>query len=550
MQQSTTHRTIGAVRRSHSSASRGSPLARCGISDEESRAAGTSAELRTPISPVPCCRMLGALVAAVLLCGPTLAVDPSAGPLFSIWHIEGHGYGWQLDQIAAGFPFEPSIRVPGVEQLYNAESVQSLSWNTPRFSKFNKGSIVLRMNNITTELDHTFRRIWPLTEDNWRYSFLCIRRLPETGKLDDTPLPCPFVSDERWAEAGETWALSPWLRRLQKMIPNPTSVILRENNEGARLSFDSLYEVVDGAKRWKSKAQLDAICLRSSEWVDTKRAAGSVEEHRAEFQRAETALYQALFAAFDRNLSESWRGKLRTVGYGGAYENYQHDAASPNLYMGWYRPAVLTDPAHLREWNDWRANWDAGNANPRAWRELSIRMRGPTLFEGAQQGRHDVVDPESFAAYMAFGMWAMQHPGREVRMTYWEGYRTRPDKLLLVSQPWRDAVTALGRSDLLTLTVGDYETAVEKHMARIHTNPILSRFWRDGTTQIIGSPQNDAQNVRVYATETTCQGEAQSLLYVYSPCSLTGPVQVGNHTLPTGFRRSAYYLTNPVQEVQ
>jgi hypothetical protein len=527
------------------------------------------------------------LLAFLLLC----AVASADGPLFSIWHIDGHGYQWQQDRQADGLPMEASIRIPHYVQLASVFRLQELELNAPVLSSFSGQPVQVRFHNLGGAIAdaRVIPRIRPLTAETFRQSHVCVRVLPD-GLLDDTPMPCPFAGPAAWSQFGQMLATAPWTTRLQQIVENPAGVIFRENNESPTVTFNQLWrksvvykrnstgklvpvtltdspsvyadpvgpewhyyteQTINGPKvraaSWQLDAALDLIDLRAKEWVAPRRPGNPLDPRQAaDFDALVREQYRAFYDTFDANLSPGWSGKLRTVGYGNWSETKPHDTASPPLYLAYWTPDVLTDPGYLTTKLDW-FNEQIGR-QPQAWREWSVGCYPKSIYTGLQLGVHDAVDPASFAGFMLHAAWRnLQSPGVEARMTYWDNYNTLPTQLMLTGSHVT-AVQALGREDLLSLTIHDYEVAVMQQMARIHQHPVLNRYWREGTTTVLDSPQNDAATVRVYATETKIEGVQQTLLCVYTPCGLTGEIQVGEWTVPA--KRFAYYLTGAVREIE
>lgn len=511
------------------------------------------------------------------------------GPIFSIWHIDGHGYQWQIDQLNKDLPIEPSIRMPAGNQMSDKSGLDA---NAAMLSKFDGRSISLRMNNLTNELDYTFGRINPLTEENWVNSFLSIRRLSD-GTLDDTPIPSPWAGTTAWSNAGRIWALSNWFKRLQEIIPNPKSVVLRENNEGPEFIFDQLYLstrvrwyradnntmqfatintprdkwlwdsstitnqipiVGDDWKiwygntgdtlfvyRWKTDQELDYVDLRAKEWMATHRHL-KPNECQQEIVNLVKEQYLAFFSSFVENLSESWKSVWNgNVGYG---SDPYHDSNSLQTYTGFYRAEALTHPDYINEVVERRKQWEKEKVNPKSWRELSIRLRGPTVYANRKNNSGDFVESESYAGFNVFYAWAMQSINRDVRLVWWEGYLTKPTANVL-NDSWKASATSLGATpEILNLTVGQCEVAIMQHLDRIHKNPILNKYWKQGITNLLTSPINTTSTIKIYATETKIDGLSNSLLFVYSPSTITTPINVGPYTLSEGFSRYGYYLAS------
>ena len=460
--------------------------------------------------------MTRAILAFLLLCSVAVA----DGPLFSIWHVTGHQYQWQADQIAAGLPLEPSIKLPTLSEANKAKTVTSqLDAHAAVLQTFSGGPIAIKFDNITTEIDRTFPR-FAVNESNWRESVVCVRRKAD-GTLDQTPIADPFGPVEKWRDCGRQFAESQWMKQAQVHIPTVTRVIFRENNEGARRRF-KLLGTEQG--QWLPCSTLQAISLRDAEWVEPRRGR-PMAECADEWFAEENARYQAFYEGFDAALTPGWRGKMQTVGYGRADENYQNDAQSPALYLGGSAGEVLTDPFYRTQLSNDFSRWE--------WAEWSVSLKGSVVAAGVVQGRTAAVDPESFAGYMTHSAWRMQ--GKPVRLTFFAKHTTVPTQLIVTEPEDITACQSIGRPDLLTLTVQDYEIALLRQMARIHDHPVLSRYWNEGTTVVLPSTS------QVYATETTVPGEARKLLCVYTPCDLTGEIQVGEWSVPA--KRLGYWLT-------
>ena len=546
-------------------------------------------------------KLLAGAVASLLLCSAAVAEDPT----FAIWHIDGHGYRWQQDQLDAGLPLERSIRMMSMfeNRMNNPKDVARLDADAAILSLWNGHDVVLRMNNIGPELDKTVPRVSPLSCETWRQSHMSIV-LKSDGTLEDTPVVSPWADTAAWSTAGRRWAESLWMKRLQAIIPNPTGWILRENNEGGRhtlrimweeakakyLNHNNVYVWLDGeaiAKvprekwlneftlqpftpdwrqkiptsgvhwRWKLDSVLDAtVDLRAKEWraqVDPESDTYPAE-FQDEFYTLENAQYHALYDAFEAKSAPGWQGnRIGTVGYGDWDENQQNPAASPPLYLAYYRPPSLTQRAlgsgQVGNYYDWVLQYrDRCIANNAGWQELSIGINKKIIYAGAVAGQHDAIDPEAYAGYMTWVSWALHIPGKPFRGVGWEGYLTK-DTQRLFTDADAPLLASIGRSDLLPVTVGNYEVELLKAFDFIHDNPVVSRYRREGTTRVLSSPLNDASSVRVWATETTIPGETRKLLYVFTPCTLTGEIEVGEWTVPS--KKVAYYLT-PValEEVQ
>jgi hypothetical protein len=517
------------------------------------------------------------------------------GPVLSIWHIDGHGYPWQKAQMDAELPLEFSVRMTHSLRRNIVRQVELLNVHEPILSTLNGKTISLRMNNIRGgEVDDTIGRVNPLTMDNWRTEHMCIH-LKEDGTLDSVPAPSPFagqVGIDAWTKAGKEWATSLWMTRLQQIIHSPQKWILRENNEAGRVTHGQLWEQMKAQVlnrnnlyvwadpktpqelylhphtkqpftsdwrrlsptatimwRWKPDDVLDAtIDLRAKEWVGPRREIYPTETLN-EFYQLENEQYHALYNAFESNSASGWQGTREGfVGYGGWSENQQNPAASSTLYMAFYRSKILTDKIKVAgtvgNYYDWVIDYrDQCNANNAKWNELSISISKAIIHTGAVAGKHAAVDPKSYADYTTWVAWVLQ--GKDVRFVEWHGYRTEPTQKLYAGTETDIALlSSINRSDLLEVTIGDYELATLDAFNKIHDSTFISKYWKEGTTTVLPSTLNNAVDVKVFATETTLPNDTTKLIYVYSPCDLTGEIKVGPYTLPEGFQRSGYYLAD------
>lgn len=448
-------------------------------------------------------------------------------PTFAIWHVTGHGYPWQASQLAQGFPIEPSIKLPTLSEANKQKSVTNqIDAFASSLRQFDGRDICIRFDNITTEIERTFPRIVPLTEDNWRDSVLCVRRKID-GTLDQTPVPDPLGPVEMWRECGRRFADSLWMRQVQVHIPNPRSVIFRENNEGARRRFKFL-----GTEQgeWLPREVIESQSMREAEWVEERRNI-PMAACMGEWFDEENARYHDFYSGFENALTPAWQGKLRYVGYGREDENYQNHAMSPALYLG---DDVLTNPQIASRLDMDFSQWD--------WAEWSISLKAPLIYLGAMRGVTAIVDPESWAGFITHAMWRMRRHNSEVRLVHFAKHTATPYQSLFTEADDIAAAHAMGRPDLLSLVLWQYELPVMREQARIRDHGTISRYWQHGTTRVIPTEAG------VYATETSISGESETLLFVYTPCDLTGDIQVGEWSVPA--QRFGYWLTNQVREVE
>jgi hypothetical protein len=265
-----------------------------------------------------------------------------------------------------------------------------------------------------------------------------------------------------WYAAGLRWGSAPVLRRLQAAYPDPPLVVFVSNNEQPRLTWTQAREA--GLK-------LPGAGPEASD-----------EQWRRSVGDAWTERYRELFRGFRDALdSDHWRRRARFVGY----EAYGQPALG--RWSGWVEYSLHTQDRP----EPWSAVWDGasvsyylGDWNPstdfRVWSPqiesmnllpmlTATRLHSPGFwFEiSTWDGRSDELpidkgelyrtlhqswDPERYGGMVQFGMWLLRpRVVREFRDTL---------SLRQNFQPFFDAVLdAVGR---------------------VHENPVLERYWREG----------------------------------------------------------------------
>lgn len=200
---------------------------------------------------------------------------------------------------------------------------------------------------------------------------------------------------------------------------------------------------------------------------------------------------------------------------------------------------------------------------------MSIHIKPRAVYEGAVNGRHAALDPDSYRGYITQILWLLRRSGEPVMLRAWWPSKTKPEDSIFQDGDPRAALASIGREDLLDKTVEDYEIAVFEAINSICENKTLRRFWMDGVSVTAGEPfprlldvdVNDPRadwldnkgritdaRLMVWVQEIELDGFDRNLLVLYSPADLEGTVTVGEYVLPV--KRRAYFLTNPVQEIE
>ncbi len=274
----------------------------------------------------------------------------------------------------------------------------------------------------------------------------------------------PFGPTRFWSEVGRRWTESPMMRKLQEWYPDPPLVIFVSNNEAAKLQWKSVEDDFRFRQTYPNGGD-DAFKrqVMADGWI---------------------ARYRALQQGMrDGLVSGPWKTGARFVGY---------DAFGPRHFARWWGweefglpTAGRIDPAPLT-WDggspsfyiyNWQAlsaeykifgpeieamNWvfmlkEAHRFNPDFWFELSSwDGHEPENFEGDKRKEFarwgQSLSPERYLGMLQFGMWLLRP--RAVRD--FRGYRDT----LLDSEA--------------------YFVPVMDAVDRVHRDPTLRHFWREG----------------------------------------------------------------------
>ncbi len=273
---------------------------------------------------------------------------------------------------------------------------------------------------------------------------------------------CPFGPVEPWRRAGRSWTDNSFFKRIQEWYPDPPLVLLISNNEHAKLAWTEAEQ---------SKRYLDRYGRgRSAEFKRKVVGDGWVER------------YRALLDGLRAGLGEGWRKRVKLVGYeafppvhfgrwGGWMEYSLYtpgrldpqplvwDGGSPSYYL--HNWMTLTD---YTLWSPQveTMNWvfmlrEVRRTRPDFWFELSTwdgnvpgQANDKRMFY-ARQGQR--FTPARYEGFVQYGMWL-----------------TRPR----VVREFRGYLETVAYA-------GPYFDAILRAVDRVYQEPVLRRFWRQGT---------------------------------------------------------------------
>lgn len=304
-----------------------------------------------------------------------------------------------------------------------------------------------------------------------------VAELIADGASSQGPLP-PLRPDSPpglWYEAGRRWSATPLLARLQAIYPEPPLVLFVSNNEQPKLTWVHVRDQKIALPGLAAGADDDAV----------RRAVGDAWALR----------YRELIRGFRDGLaSDHWRRHSRFIGY----EAFGQPAMG--RWPGWPEYSLHSGD----RFEPWSAAWEGGSVSyytPNWTTSSDFRVMSPQIetmnwvpmLEAARRvrpdfwfelstwdGRSDGIEkdkddfyaalgqqwtPQRYSGMVQYGMWLMRpRTVREFRDT-----QSRPDHY---HQDFVVIMDAVGR---------------------VHENPVLARFWRDGRLVANTSAQHPYQ---------------------------------------------------------
>jgi hypothetical protein len=273
----------------------------------------------------------------------------------------------------------------------------------------------------------------------------------------------PFGPVALWREAGMQWATSPMMKKLQEWYPDPPLLLFISNNEHVKLQWtkvedDQRYLKLYGRGRdddFKRKVVGDG-------WIERYRALqGGLRDGLANARWKERARFLG-YDAFGPAHFGRWPGWMEYALYSkGRIDPWPlaWDGGSPSFYV--YNWAAVTDYTVFSPQVE-TMNWvfmqsEALRLNPRFWFEMSVWDGHEPTQENdkrktyAKSGQR--FTPERYGGMAQFGMWLLRP--RSVRE--FRGYQDTLEQ----AEP--------------------YFLPIVEGVDRVHRNPTLREFWRNGT---------------------------------------------------------------------
>lgn len=362
------------------------------------------------------------------------------------------------------------VRPLGFTPAWQVEQIRRGRYLLPWFWMGTPPADPAKNPGYTTVFDATYygsaigylaRHRLPLAFDMPPWELLLPRVSPVFAKTDASGNPlaiAPFGPVSPWYEAGRAWARDPSLLQLQRLYPDPPLVLFISDNESHQLTPDDLH----------APYSVNA----SPRIIARRRAIGD----------AWIARYRAMIRGFrDGLVAPGWRAHALFIGYDafvtpamgrwggwGAYSLYVPGRTEPWPYA-WEGASVsyyVHNWAPDSDYTVWSPEIEAMNyvpvlsevrrTEPDFWFELST-------WDGQEPGqptdkllfyanRGQTYTPDRYGGMVQFGMWLL-----------------RP-RVVREFRNWTDD----------RIRFGPYFDRIMDAVARVHRDPVLRRFWRQG----------------------------------------------------------------------
>lgn len=378
-------------------------------------------------------------------------------PLFASWERETLPPSEQVKMITNGAPLIPWVN-------WESRYIDSSHWRWPAEKEQNAIKTFKDWNIPFAMLNG---RQWE--EDFYKESEYIKLPVEQTGvgqNLDGSKMQkvSPLSPDEPWKDLGKKWTANPFISLIQSLYPDPPLVILISNNEAERLRY------------------LDANTEKR--FVDSYGLNADNELKRKVFGDGWIKKYTNLFVGLKDGLTQSsWKNNLRVIGYNsyvmgeiGRWWNWQdyaltiNDRLDPNWYSWDGADVAVYDNANQptktaytlystqsESMNLVFTKKEAFKIKPNFWFELIVwdgynqdsNLSKYTVYERAG------IDytPELYRGWVQYSMWLLTpRVVREFRYS--------------ASEPASRFMPYL--QETLNST------------KRVHSDPILSKFWRKG----------------------------------------------------------------------
>ena len=378
-------------------------------------------------------------------------------PLAAHWNLgeaaNGFGPDYQLKLIAAGHHILPWIKMPGPD-LKEGDPLWASYYQEPlrRFAQ-----LKVPISLVSTQWEAM------LTSDP-RYFKLPADDNPNVINLDGTPKPevSAFAPVRHWRDVGRLWTASAFLKKVIAAYPEPPFVLLVSNNEHAREWWVKVEEDQHYLKRF-GRGRSDDFKRKAvgDGWIERYRALQAGMREGLAGTPWEKRVIFVGYDAFGPPHFARWPGWMEYSLYSQGRIDPKvlaWDGASPSYYVfNWNESTDYTVFSPQVESMNWIFMLrEALRLNPRFWFEISTwdgherEMDNDKRKLYARRGQQ--FTPERYGGMVQFGMWLLK------------------PRVVREFRGWQDTLAQAEPFFRPVLDVVD----------RVHSSPVLGRFWREG----------------------------------------------------------------------
>ena len=374
-------------------------------------------------------------------------------PLASHWNTglgtDGFDPQYQMQMIERGHYLLPWFHFPAADQQ---------SWNHYYEAPIKKAAeLRLPIALVGTQWEHL------LTDDKAYFDLPPAKNPNVIGSHGKVRREVdPLAPIDPWREVGKVWTSSPMMEKLQAWYPNPPLVLLVSNNEHAKLSWPKAEE----SKRYldlygKGRDDNFKRKIFAHEWITRYRA---LQQGMREGLTNSNWKRNVIFVGYDAfgppHLARMRHWKTHSLYVPRRIDPspLSWDGGSPSYYVhNWNASTDYTVWSPQIEAMNWVFMLrEAYTLNPHFWFEISTwdghQPSQPNDKRRTYATRGQTFSPARYGGMVQFGMWLL-----------------RP-RVVREFRGWLETRTEQG----------PYFLPIVQAVDRVHTNPTLRAFWRNG----------------------------------------------------------------------
>lgn len=485
-------------------------------------------------------------------------------PAAANWNVVGFSPKWHVKQVQDGHRLLPSFFTPlngKITQWNSSSNVQTVKAYLSAFApelqwlSDNQVPLCLRTNNIADTFLNAQYQTWPfeVSLHTWGQSIdpTANGALVNTHKID-TLSP---DHGEAWATEGTALGTSLYMQTLQTLYPSPPWFQYLENNEG---SYDDyvFYTPQSNTNVWDTLANVQTKSTRMAQWIV---ANPNIKPNvfAETFYTTRKLRYDQYFSAFENSLSAGWAGRMSTAAYSASMvstgmlsakapstltygytpEALCYDAGSKQVYITQVATQCDFTSLHVADVMVQVPAWKwLEKFNAKHHREFSVYITNGGALGGLKAGKHDLVTPEMYEAYLQWMLWATHDVGVPTILRHWTSSTTQPNAPFWTAADLAYLQSAGYSVDVQSYTQEDYVMPLMTACDKICNSPTLRAFWTDSVPVVwfIKTP-TDTYLMKVGKGQAYPQNGEVKDYFRMLPCGMNTPATLWTWNPKTNF---------------